>query len=233
MLCHKFQGNTTMKKTGIPIFLFLLLISRLYPQDTAWKKKVIDENLTIAFPGHVTQIDTSFVKEGKEMRFKAYKCETEIVNLALIITPKETGSRVDNSESLQKTLAQMAKGASDKMSEQGINCLVSDTIVDNIACKKLTCRTNLYSTIINYLFLVNDKMYSLQGIFFDNDNSKSGASELNNFLNSVHFNKASIKENQFNSKAESIGYKAGQLIFYLMLFVGIIALIVYTIKRKG
>jgi hypothetical protein len=215
-----------MNGLNILIFLLLLSSSNLYSQDSTWKKMKIDENLTISFPRIVSQMDTTFVKEGKEMRFRAIKSETEFSALALLITPTETNANVDNEESLQKTLTEMAEGSLKAMSENGIECVVTDTIIDDIICKKLIGNTNVPSTIISYIFLVNDKMYSLQGVFLNKSTAISETNELNQALKSVHFNKTLIKEKQFGSKAESLGYKIGKMIIPLLIVIGVIVFIV-------
>ncbi len=110
-----------------------------YAQDSAWKKMIIDETLTISFPGSVTKIDTTLIKEGKKWRFKAYKFDNGLSTLALIVTPGEIKMNVDNKETWKKALTEMSKGVLESFSQKGFSCSSSDTVIDKIPCKKIAC----------------------------------------------------------------------------------------------
>jgi len=177
----------------------------------------IDENLIISFPGIVSQLDTSIIKGGEKIRIKAFKSEKEYSTFAVLIIPNETN--VDNTESLHKVLAEMTEGALTSMTKKGISCITGDTIVDKVPGIKLICKSNTSLSLNDYMFLVNDKIYALQIAYFPN-NSDIDRAEISN--------KTSIKEQQFASKAESIGYKIGYYLIPVLLFIGII---IYVVRK--
>ncbi len=188
----------------------------------------IDENLTISLPGNVSQTDTTFEKDKKGRRFRIFQTQTKNSTLALSITPNETNINVNNSVSWEKALTEMAKGALKAMSEKGLNCLIVDTVIDNIPCKKLFCQNEIIPIAVNYIFLVNDKMYALQAATLDNSLSGYGIREIDQFVQSVHFDATAIKEQQFGSNAESIGYMIGKMAIPLLLIIGVI---VYVVRK--
>lgn len=211
------------------IIVVLLLPSvSTYSQDSSWVKKVIDENLTVSFPGIISEYDTLFVKDEEKMFFKTFKNESLSTTLLLIVTPNGTNVNADNKETHQKALEEMSKGSLDAMEERGLTCQIGDTIIDNIQCKKIVCDNSQLSIIRNYIFLVNDKMYSFQSVSLNFYSSDSQSSNLNKFLNSIHFNKNSIKEQRFGTKAESIAYNIGKLIIPLIILVGVI---IYVVRK--
>ena len=203
----------------------------VFSQDSAWKKMIIDETLTISFPGSVTKIDTSLVKEGKKWRFKAYKYDNGASTFALIVTPGEVNMNVDNKETWKKALTEISKGALKSFSQKGFSCSPSDTTIDKIPCKKVTCTNEDISMLNSYLFLVNDKLYSLQYASLDQETVLLDTSQLKLFLNSVHFKKDAIKEMQFESKAFSDGYKFGYVLGSLIVVVGIVLVIMFFVRR--
>jgi hypothetical protein len=208
------------------IATILLSIMNSHSQDSTWIKKVVDENLTLSFPGRISEIDTSFIQEGKRMSFRIFKHESESGTLALIVTPNNTNANIDNQETLQKALDEMANGSLQAMKESGLSCQSEDSTIDNIRCKKIVCKNGLLSTVENYIFLVNDKMYSFQSATFGLYTPGTQSSDLNKFLNSIRFEKTSIKEQRFESRAESIGYKIGRLTIPLLIIVGVIFYVV-------
>jgi hypothetical protein len=211
------------------IFLcFLALSGNSYAQDSTWREIKIDENLKLSFPDAITVTDTMVSKSGDPMKFKAYRSELGYSAFALVITPNETKMNVDNEESLRKVLKEMAKGSIKAMSNAGFTCNTIDTVIDNIKCEKLNC-TNRFQTINSFIFLVNDKMYALQNSYITGFSQDTNLS--NYFLKSIHFSKASIKEQQFFSKAESISYKVGYYLVPLLLFIGIIVLVIRKLTQ--
>lgn len=218
-------------KRGFIISLVTFFSLLGFTQDSTWKKMVIDENLTISFPGSTTLLDTTLIKKGEKYRFKAYKHENEFSTFALLITPGETDMNVDDKETWKKALAAMSKGALKALSENGFTCSPADTIIDSIPCIRSVCKNDMISTMRTYLFLVNDKMYSLQYASLDPEAIERG--ELDLFLNSVHFKKDGIKEMQFESKVSSKFYKIGYLIGMLTFPAIVIGLIIYFVRRNN
>src|SRR5215813_14089491 len=108
--------------------LILIIVSsvKTFSQDSAWTKKIIDENLTVSFPLSAIKMDTLIKKNGKEMRLIAYSMQSGYFTLAIIVTPGETNLDVNSDESLQVALAGIAKGASETMAEKGWECSASD-----------------------------------------------------------------------------------------------------------
>ncbi|MCB0716305.1 MAG: hypothetical protein KDC06_09845 [Chitinophagaceae bacterium] len=216
------------------VILFLLSTCSvgLLAQNPAWKKTVIDENLTVSFPHAVIENDTTILKDGEKYEFKTFNCETDTSSLLLIISPGKTNIKVDNEESWREALSGLAKGALNSFSQNGMFCIANDTTIDEIPCKKLNCQPLDYALFNNYIFLVNDKMYSFQIAYRNGSKSISAHAEMIQFLNSIHFNKSSIKEKQFDSKAESTGYKFGKLLFPLILLVAIILILLFKFKNQ-
>jgi hypothetical protein len=186
----------------------------------------IDENLTVSFPGEVEVLDTTVLKEGKKWRIKVYKYEGGLSTFGLIVTPGETNINVDNKDSWKEALKGMSKGAMKSFLDKGITCSPGDTTIDDIPCVKLFCKSDDYSMIKQYLFLVNDKLYAIQYSTTNLGNMLFGTDRLDTFLKSIHFKKEGIKEMEFESKAFSDGYKIGYLIGGLIglaiLIIGVI-----------
>jgi len=204
------------------IVVFVIFSLAGYSQDSTWKKTIIDETLTVSFPGEVEVFDTTVLKEKKKWRIKVYKYEEGQSAFGLIVTPGETDINVDNKESWKEALKGMSKGAMKSFLNKGINCAPGDTIVDGIPCVKLSCKNEDYSLIKQYLFLVNDKLYALQYSSINMGNISFGRDRLDMFLKSIHFKKEGIKEMQFESKAFSDGYKIG----YFLGGAGMLALLI-------
>lgn len=214
-----------MKRLIILLLILLCISLGSFSQDP-WKKMVIDENLTISFPHSVIETDTTVINNGEKYGFKTFTCEGDSSTLVLIITPGGTDIKVNNEESWKSALDGLAKGATNSFLKSGITCTTSDTTMDDLPCKKLTCQTFMYSMLNNYIFLVNDKMYSIQAAYAYGFEPEAANTELRQFLNSIHFSKESIKEREFGSKAESTGYAIGKLILPLLLIIGVIVFVV-------
>lgn len=217
-------------------FIVSLVISSycLKAQDTSWNKIVIDENLTISMPGKIETIDTVAQKKGDKIRFRLFKAETAFSTLITMITPKETNLKVDNQEDLRIALDGIAKGSCSSAIDKGFSCLSSDTVIDDIPGKqlKISYPGDENPIMIYYWFLINDKVYTLSVTHPADDSVlKYSLQESNRFLGSAHFNKTYLKEKEFNSKAESIGYKIGYGIG-IFLFVAVIGLAIFYFVRK-
>ena len=220
------------KKLAIAILFILIPTVVLFSQDSEWNKKIIDESLTVSFPGEVDVFDTTMSKGGKKWRIKVYKYETGLSAFGLIVTPGETDINVDNKESWKEALKGMSKGAMKSYLDKGIACSPGDTTIDDIPCVKLICKSEDYSIIRQYLFLVNDKLYALQYSSINLGGMSFETNKLDTFLKSIHFKKEGIKEMQFESKAFSSGYKFGYLIGTLLVPALIVAFIIYIVKRR-
>lgn len=220
-----------MKRFNVIIFFILIVPLNLFSQDSSWKKVIVDDNLNISFPGHVSSMDTTLLKEDKEWRFKLFKCEKETYTLALVITPSETNLKVDNEETWHQALTEMSRGALKSLADNGLSCSTIDTTIDELPCKKLTCNKEGILLMYDYIFLINDKMYAIQTVFLNRTNFNQDLQDQNIFLNSIRFTKNSIKEKQFLSKAESSGYKIGYILGGLLLVAVIIGIIVYFVNR--
>lgn len=212
-------------KIKFTIVVFVIISLAGYSQDSTWKKKIIDETLTVSFPGEVKEFDTTVLKEKKKWRIKVYKYEEDLLSLGLIVTPGETNINVDNKESWKEALKGMSKGAMTSFLKQGFTCVPGDSIIDDIPCVKLICKNEDYSMIKQYLFLVNNKLYALQYSSASLGDISFETDRLNMFLKSIHFEKEGIKEMQFESKSFSDGYKIG----YFLGGAGMLALLVIGI----
>jgi hypothetical protein len=218
-------------KSRIIIIITFFGAFYLYGQDTVWKKINIDENLSIFLPGKVIQTDTFFLKDDKKMRFRVFKTQTEFSAFGVAITPNETNINADNRETLKTALDRIAKGSCTAAVRKGFTCLSSDTMVNNIPCKKTKIykeRAPFTPPIFSYIFLVNDKMYMFSTTPFDYlENMANSSHESNLLLNSIRFT-STIKEKQFDSNAESIAYKIGYYFIPALLIIGII---VYVVRK--
>lgn len=214
------------EKLSITVLFLIIPTVALFSQDSVWTKKMIDENLTVSFPGEVEEFDTTVLKENKKWRIKVYKYEEELSALGLIVTPGETNINVDNKESWKEALKGMSKGAMKSFLDKGFTCAPGDTTIDDIPCVKLICKNEDHTMIKQYLFLVNDKLYALQYSGTSLSNMSFRTDRLDTFLKSIHFKKEGIKEMQFESKAYSDGYKIGYFLgsagMLVLLVIGII-----------
>jgi hypothetical protein len=221
-----------MKKT-LAIFFSLSFFFSVAAQDSSWTLQTIDENLKILLPSELTStVDTAIKQKGRDYRLKAFSSEGEFCLLGITITPGGTGLNVDNEESLKKALDGIARGACDKVTENGYLCQVKDSTIDGMPCRRITMyEVSLESpAVVNYAFLVNDKMYMITaapepGLSFLSSFSK----EVDRVLAGIHFNQSNVKERRFGSKAESWGYMFGKILIPLLIIIGVI---VYVVKRN-
>jgi hypothetical protein len=214
-------------KRIITILSLLLSTILIYSQDSLWQKTKIDENLTVSLPSTVKQIDTSYIQKGKKVKFKIFVAKAEFSGIGITIS-NENNVNIDNKESLRKALTEITKEEIKSMQVKGLKCVASDTLMQKMPCKKLKCdgeMNGIIMSIISYSFLVNDKVYIVQGAFVP-ELASGGLSEMNRLLKSVHFTATSVKELEFESKAFSDGYKIGyfigSLIGLAVLVIGII-----------
>ena len=218
-------------KLTITVLLLIVPSALIFSQGSVWTKKIIDENLTVSFPGEIEEFDTTVLKENKKWRIKVFKYEEDATTFALIVTPGETDINVDNKESWKDALKGMSKGAMKSYLAKGITCAPGDTTVDDIPCVKLICKSPDYPLIKQYLFLVNDKLYALQYSSINVDDASFEADRLNTFLKNIHFKKEGIREMQFESKTFSAGYKIGYVIGTLMVVALIILGVIFFVRK--
>ena len=232
-ICIEYFYVAKKMKKIIIITTLVLLTTLVNSQDSLWQTKKIDENLTISLPNTVEQIDTSYIQNGKKIKFKIFAARTEFSGIGVTVS-NEHNVNIDNKETLLKALSEIAKGAIKSLQAKGLKCVASDTLIQNIPCKKLKCEGELNEipmNILHYTLLVNDKVYIMQAAFVP-EFAPGALSELDRLLGSVHFEAKSIKELQFESKALSDGYKVGYVIGMLIIPALIICLIIYFV-RKG
>jgi hypothetical protein len=218
------------------ITLFFFSSVNLLAADSLWKKIKVDENLSVLFPTISTRIDTFMEKNGYKFQFKVLKAETDNASLGLTMSANETKINVDNEESLREALNGIADGACENVRKSGMDCHISDSIISKLHCKIVKIvnpEMGSSSLFLNYFFLVNDKLYAFtinSGPFILD--SSAFHTDVNNLVNGIHFNTTGIKEKSFGSKAESLGYKFGKVIGFLLPFALIIGLIIYFVSRK-
>lgn len=212
--------------------LFLFILGMAHSQDSTWKRVKIDD-LSVLMPVSIVRTDTSFRNEkGKLLKTSTVKVNGDEYYLGVTVT-NETGLHADNTESMDKALADVGKGFCEKAEKSGFRCQLTDTIINEFHGKKglLTAEAMESLSVINYLFLVNDKLYMLTASFSNADNKAGNEMTLNKFISSVSF-PTGTKEKQFKSKTESVAYKIGQVAFYLVL-AGVIFFIIMVIKGKN
>lgn len=203
----------------ILLALVLLNVSRIQGQDSTWKKVIIDENIAVSLPVITSQTDTTLIKEGKEYRFGHISAETEYAVMNILSTPGETGIGANNPEALQKALEGMVKGTMNSFSRQGFSCTVQDTVFGKIPARKISCTASEQASLECYLFLLNDKMYAFQAGFNDEEKKRNGMTEWNHLLQSIQLTHRVVKEQEFGSGAEALGYSIGRLAILIIILL--------------
>jgi hypothetical protein len=216
-------------RKGFVILLCTTAGLNLYSQDTVWKQIKIDENLVVALPGKISQIDTFGIKGNMKLDLRVFKTETQTSTIAVVITPKESNINVVDKESLKEALDGIAKGLCNSATKRGLSCVVSDTTIDELPCKKskFFSSQNAFEQKVNYTFLAGDKMYTFTIADVDSNEIYRNYSRL---LSSVHFTsfaKGFRVSSIENSSAGGWGYMIGK-ISILLLIAGII---VYFVKK--
>ena len=210
----------------------LFVFSIAYSQDsTGWKRLKIDDNLVVNMPGNVSRTDTSGMNGEQKMDVTIFGGQAGSCLLALVITPKGINANVDDRESLKKTLDKIAEGACKAATENGFNCVTSDTLIENVPSKKskfVSAAGRFIPTRVNYTFLLNDKMYMFTIASFDSNEISMNSKIL---LNSIRIT-SKLKEQMFDSKVESTSYKIGYLIGKLIIPALVIGLIIYFVARR-
>jgi hypothetical protein len=226
-----------MKKTLL--FLHLLLIAgSLLAQDSLWKNTKVDDNFSISLPDNISTIDTVAIKEGQKTRIKLLNGNIGSDKILLIVTPEKMGINADNPESFEEALDGISKGVMNSLSKQGLQCIFKDTVVDRIRCIKATAYREVKDKplMFYYLFLFNDKSYSVGYIMSPQTSGGTVNQNIIRLLSSITFNKETIIEQRFSSKAESSGYKIGYLIGrilgFLLIAAGVFFLIKYLARKK-
>ena len=203
-----------------------------YSQDSLWQKTSIDENLTISLPPGINQIDTSYIQNGKKIKFKMFVAQAEYSAIGVVVS-NEFNANIDNKETLEKVLSEISKGAVKKMKEGGVECFSSDTLLSKIPCKKMKCRgevKGIYMNILHYTMVVNDIAYTMQAAFVP-EYTVGGHEEMDRLLKSVSIDPNSVKELQFESKAYSVGYKAGYILVGLMVLAVVVIGVIFLIRK--
>lgn len=221
------------------LFLKLLFIAgSLLAQDSLWKKTIVDDNFSMILPVNISVIDTATIKGDQKIHVKVLNGKIGNDKILLIVTPEETGINVDNKESFEEALNGIREGAKNSFSNQGLQCIFKDTVIDKIKCIKAIAYREVKDNplLFYYLFLFNDKTYSVGYAISPETSSYIVNQNITKLLNSITFNKGAIKEQQFSSKAESQGYKMGYLIgqvfTFLIVIIGLVFLIKYLSKKK-
>ncbi len=212
--------------------IFSLIISfQVSSQDSLWKQIRVDENLTLSLPGKPVILDTTMERNNYNYRFLFYKLETPFSILTITATPTETGTNVNNSESLKKALDELTRGTCASAEDKGLTCVSTDTILNNIPGKKFRMYhrdPGMFLYFFAYSFILNDKMYSFTTIPIGADSTNVDfRNETFTLLRSIHFKQNEIKEQEFNSKAESTAYKMGEIFGYVVIG----ALLFYFVRK--
>ncbi len=224
----------------VSFFLLLLLFaaSTLFAQDTSWREIKVDENLRISLPSQLSRIDTVIDQKGQKMHFKLLTGKTGDNTVILTVTPEATNINADNPETLKEGMKGIKRGMQNSIVQKGLYCTFKDTVVDKLTCVKalIYAKAAVNPNMFYYIFLVNDKMYSVAYTLPQADSAYLAKNDLDRLLMSIHFNKASIKEQRFPSKADSLGYKFGFALggfMVLALLAGAIFLIVYFVRKNN
>ncbi|MGG9960354.1 hypothetical protein [Ferruginibacter sp. SUN106] len=217
-----------------------LISANVFAQDKTndqWQKLKVDENLTAMFPKDVEKIDTLLQKDNIEMKFKVFKATTAYANLGITVTTEGTDIKADNAEDLERAYKGIEIGFRKNATSRGLTCIFSDTVVDKITGRKAVLYTKDQensSSAVFYLFLLNDKLYEIASSPVDG--SAMEITDRSKLVAGLHFTAVEISEKKFGSKAESWGYKIGELIGEIIGFLAIagliVGIIIYITKRK-
>ena len=220
------------------IIALALSVENIFAQDKIkWQNVEVDENLTALLPKDFEKIDTVLHKNNVAMRFKVFKCKTAYAVFGITVTTEGTDIKADNSEDLEEAYKGIEEGFKKNAASRGLSCNFKDTVVDKIPGRKVVVYSNesasSFSTVA-YLFLLNDKIYEIVSSPIDGSTMETG--DRNKLIAGLHFTATEISEKKFSSKAESRGYKIGELFGEIIGFLFIIGLVVGFIilitKRK-
>jgi len=217
------------RKTIIVLLFVLTPITRLLSQDSTWKKMVIDENLTISFPGEVRILDTSAASGKTRARIKTYSYQQDSFVMMAVVTVLGNETNKSTPSMRQKALREFSEGLMQSYSKKGFTCIVSDSIIHRMNCKKIVCKGETIPLINNFVFVAKNKMYSLQTFFYGNTDTSFEALRTNSFLSTVHFEKSIIEAQEFDSLETSGSYQIG----YYSVPVLIIIIVVIIVIRKS
>ena len=201
-----------------------------FSQDSVWKKTIVDENMTISLPGNPLTIDTFVLKNNEKTPLRVLKVTTASSAIGVSVTTN-IHLNVDNTESLEETYKGIEEGFRESAAEKGLGCEVTDTVIRKIPFKKTllfskTSKNNV--KLFSWICLLNDKMYSITA-FAPKGESEQSKIEMYRLIVSARFN-SDLQEQKFSSKAESLGYKAGQLFGYASMLI-IFGLIIFFVIR--
>jgi hypothetical protein len=220
------------------IVLSLLSGSILFSQDSTWQKVRVNEDLVLSLPGKITKQE-KVTKEGVAGgKIFVYTAKGKYSILGVTITPNKANLNINEKHTHKKALKEIEEGARKGGTGMGYICKTYPTIVDSIeGIKLLMYKSDTASDpyIQQNIFIVNDRMYSFVQAPKSEDVPVS-TDEMDILLKSVRFNHSVIKEQKFDSKTESVGYKfgytIGQFLGYLLV-AGAIWLIVKLILSKS
>jgi hypothetical protein len=220
----------TFKKIFLSCSCIISLHS--YAQDNSWKKVTVDENLITHLPGEFQRTDTSFQEPGKpKMAFRILSFTSDTYSLGVTSSPNETGIEADSPESFKRAMAGMIEGINNSVEKKGLLSKISDTTMNGIDGKKAIIYSEDQSIYtINYIFLVNDKMYMVTGSDLTGHGERP--EELNVMLKGTRFTVTKVSEKKFDSEASSKAYKIGYFIGQWILPAALILLIIWLVRRK-
>lgn len=220
-----------MNKALSLIISFLFVACRVFAQDTAWKKIVVDNNLTVSLPPATVTIDTSFEKNNVTADMRIIKASADYSTIGITVTKAGLES-VDNPESMDEAYKGVEEGFRNSARAKGFNTTFSDTLFEDIKGKKAMMYKDAggnHYRVYYYMFILNSNMYGIMASP-NGEESEGSRKELKRLLTSFHFTAKTINEKKFNSKAESLGYKIGEIIGYLIA-MGVCILAVYLFVR--
>ena len=213
-------------------FLLILLtaFNTSFSQDTFWKTFRVDSNLTLEFKGAV---DTGTKVTIDKYSYDVYSGNTGKAIYIVMRGVSKEKIEVYDREEYHKTLDLMVEGAVKAAGEMNLNTILTDTSIDNVPGKRMSYRGKFAGRDArgyNYFFLVNGLSYSINTIFLTPDLSEGDSADLSHFLSSINFNN-NIRELKFANKKEFIAYHAGRFIGLLIVFVVIILVVIFFVRR--
>jgi hypothetical protein len=214
------------------VFLFAWLISFQVAnaQQTKWEKYKIDSNLTVELPANI--------EKGASLAVDKYSYEvvTAGIDSALYVVMVGTSKEkieVNNMSDYYDAINAMSEGARKGAEEKNWTIIMSDVECDSIPGKKMsyTGKSGGMDAIgTTYFFLVNGLSYSFNIMFFKDHLSAKDSSDVNRFISSVDFT-GNVREMQFQTVHDFLGYSLGRLLGLVIMMVIIIGVIIYVVRN--
>jgi len=216
------------------IIALLLLVLPMYSQDSQnfkWATYQLDSIVSIKLPGEVFQMDTILHNKRVHGLFST-RHNANFISQILFVEKTDKDLNISqlpyDNESLEKFYDETAEGMSSKYTDKLFS--KEYVTIDSIkACQLVFKDTLNISTNETLFFLINNRVYTISYMNFEDFNT----TEKDTFLNSVtiHKNK-DLSQYIGTPQGERIATLLGELSAYLFLIVGFIVFLRYQQKKN-